>query len=130
MTNVPIYLSDEAAARIKELTLEKEGAVGVKMSIVQGRGCGGNEYRMERIFQEEPGLDKIIVDNDIALYIPITDSFMMFGMAIDHGRDAVGNEQFIFRNPNEGGRCGCGESFSLDPEKLAKAREDAEKASS
>jgi len=128
MTNVPIHLSETAGKRIKELTAEKEGAIGVKLSIVQGAGCGGNEYRMERITQEEPGLDKILVDNDVALYIPISDSFLMFGMAIDHGRDAVGNEQFIFRNPNEGGRCGCGESFSFDQEKLAENRVEADKS--
>jgi iron-sulfur cluster assembly protein len=123
MLNVPIFLTDAAKEKLIELTGEVEGAIGVKLSIAQGRGCGGNEYRMERIREEQPDLDKIILDNDIALYIPVTDSFMMFGMIIDHSLDAVGNEQFVFQNPNEGHRCGCGSSFSIDPEKLRQQKQ-------
>lgn len=114
MLNVPIQLTERAKDKIKELTLEQKGAIGIKLSIAQGKGCGGNEYRMEHVSAEESGVDKIIIDNDIALYVPITDSFLMFGMIIDHGMDNVGNEQFLFSNPNEASRCGCGKSFALD----------------
>ena len=118
MLNVPINLTDNAGEKIKELTALQDGAIGVKLSIVQGRGCGGNEYQMEHILEEEDGLDKIVIDNDVALYIPVQDSFMMFGMVIDFGQDPIGNESFLFTNPNERGRCGCGSSFSLDDEKI------------
>lgn len=114
MLNVPIQLTENAKEKIKTLTLEEKGAIGLKLYIAQGKGCGGNEYVMEHITEEEAGLDKIIIDNDIALYVPVTDSFMMFGMIIDHGMDQIGNEQFMFSNPNEAGRCGCGQSFAMD----------------
>lgn len=120
MFNVPIQLTDNAKDKIKELTGELDGAIGIKLSIAQGRGCGGNEYRMEHISEEEAGLDKIIIDNDVALYVPVADSFLMFGMIIDHGVDQVGNEQFMFSNPNEAGRCGCGKSFAIDEEQAQK----------
>lgn len=123
MLNVPITLTENAGAKIKELTAQQEGAIGVKLSIMQGKGCGGNEYVMEHIMTEEEGLDKILIDSDLALYIPTQDSFMMFGMVIDYGRDQIGNEQFIFVNPNERSRCGCGSSFELDEDKLAASRE-------
>jgi len=110
---LPIILTDAAKARIEKLTAAKDGAAGVVLRIAQGKGCGGNEYKMEHMLTEQPGFDKIPVSDTAALYIPVTDSFMMFGMTIDFGKDGVGNEQFLFSNPNEGQRCGCGESFSL-----------------
>ena len=114
---VPITLTDAAKDRIRAVTAQQPGAAGVILRIAKGKGCGGNEYRMEHMTEEKPGFDKIDVGG-AALFIPMTDSFMMFGMTIDYGRDGVGNERFSFTNPNEASRCGCGESFSLDPKKL------------
>lgn len=115
---LPIQLTTPAKNRIIELTQAKPGTVGLSLRIAQGKGCGGNEYKIERVEQEPAGHDKIEVADGVALYIPVTDSFMMFGMVIDFGEDDIGNKQFHFTNPNEGERCGCGESFSIDPSKL------------
>lgn len=112
---IPITLTAAAKARIGELTAQKPGAAGVILRIAKGKGCGGNEYRME--YMEQPdarGFDRIEA-GDAALYIPVSDSFYMFGMAIDFKVDELKNAQFVFTNPNEVGRCGCGESFALDP---------------
>lgn len=113
--SIPLTLTEAAKARIQEITAQKADAVGVMLRIATGKGCGGNEYRMEHMTEEKPGFDKIPVTEGAALYIPITDSFQMFGMEIDYLIDDLGNTRFAFTNPNEAGRCGCGESFSLDP---------------
>jgi iron-sulfur cluster assembly protein len=114
---IPITLTDNAKARIAELAKRHEGASGLILRIAQGKGCGGNEYRMEHAEGVPPGHDRIEIGDNVALYIPMTDSFMMFGMVIDFGKDEMGNAKFLFTNPNETGRCGCGESFSIDPVK-------------
>ena len=112
---LPIILSAAAKDRIRILTAHKPGAAGVILRIAKGKGCGGNEYRMEYMEEEKPGYDRIDVGDGAALYIPVTDSLHLFGIQIDFEEDKLGNNKFVFINPNEAGRCGCGESFSLDP---------------
>lgn len=116
----PITLTENAKQRIRMLAAQKEGASGVVLRIARGKGCGGNEYRMEHMTGDGAGFDKIEAGEGIALYIPLTDSFMMFGMTIDFGKDGIGGEKFVFTNPNETARCGCGESFSIDPGQFQK----------
>jgi iron-sulfur cluster assembly accessory protein len=120
MVMIPITLTDAAKTRIAELTARKEGALGVKLWIAEGKGCGGNEYRMDHVMAEDPLLDKISVAEDVALFIPMMDSFKLFGMTIDFSEDELGNAAFSYTNPNEAARCGCGESFSFDLDALAK----------
>ena len=117
MSTVPITLTDAAKERIRALTARKDGALGIKLWIAAGKGCGGNEYRMDHVMAEEPGMDRIDAGG-ASLFIPVTDSFKMFGMVIDFATDALGNAAFTYSNPNEAARCGCGESFSLDPAKF------------
>lgn len=113
---IPVTLTEAAKARIGELTAQKPGAAGVILRIAKGKGCGGNEYRMEYMEDAEAkGFDVIQAASGASLYIPVSDSFYMFGMNIDFHVDELKNAQFVFTNPNEAGRCGCGESFALDP---------------
>lgn len=118
--NVPITLTDAAKERVRALAARKDGALGVKLWIAEGKGCGGNEYRMDHMTGEAAGYDRLDAGDGVGLYIPVTDSFKMFGMVIDFAEDALGNAAFTYSNPNETARCGCGESFSLDPAKLPK----------
>ena len=110
---VPSTLTDAARARIQELAARKEGAAGLTLRIAKGKGCGGNEYKMDLVSDPPAGHDRIEVSDKVSLYIPMTDSFMMFGSTIDFIEDEMGNRKFEVINPNETGRCGCGESFSL-----------------
>lgn len=119
MAMVPITLTEAAKERVRELTARKEGALGVKLWIAEGKGCGGNEYRMDHMMEEAPGYDRIEAGEGAALFIPMIDSFKMFGMVIDFGADELGNAAFSYSNPNEVARCGCGESFSLAPSQQA-----------
>jgi iron-sulfur cluster assembly protein len=120
MLAIPVTLTEAAKTRIRELTAKQEGPQGLILRIAQGKGCGGNEYRMDHMTGETKGYDRIDAGEGAGLFIPVTDSFMMFGMTIDYGRDELGNEKFLFSNPNEVARCGCGESFSIDPAKVKK----------
>jgi len=112
MPTIPITLTDEAVAAIKQKTALKEGAVGLCLRI-KATGCSGNSYVMEYMTGSTDGYDMIEKDG-AKLFIPLKDSWMLFGMQIGYQVTTM-SSGFTFENPNESGRCGCGESFSVQP---------------
>ncbi len=108
-----IEITDSAAAQIKSL-LDRapEGTQGVRLSI-GATGCSGNSYKME---YADKGLenDDFIESNGASIYVPKIYSWMLIGTTIDYITDELGNARFDFVNPNEVGRCGCGESFQVE----------------
>lgn len=108
----PITLTDGAVAAIKEKMAQKDDAVGLRVR-VKSTGCSGKSYVMEFVTTETPDADDKVEQDGAVLFIPKTDSWMMFGMEIGYEEGAL-ESGFTFTNPNETGRCGCGESFSVD----------------
>jgi iron-sulfur cluster assembly protein len=111
----PITITEKAAAQIKNL-MEKapEGSPGLRLNIKQ-TGCSGNSYAMEYIKAgDNLAGDDPFSSGDATLYIPKMHSWMLFGMSVDYITDNLGNSRFDFINPNETGRCGCGESFVVE----------------
>lgn len=112
--SIPVTITDAAKERLISLTGQKSGAIGIRLFIAKGKGCGGNEYRMEHMKQgAEAGHDVLPVSDAINLYIPMMDSLHLFNMEIDYVTDELQNSEFVFVNPNEEARCGCGLTFSL-----------------
>ena len=106
----PITITENAEKAIqKRLETAPDGTIGLRLN-VKPTGCSGNSYAMEYVSKDD---DLSSDDQFGALYIAKTLSWMMFGMEIDYDTDDLGNEAFQFRNPNEKGRCGCGESFQV-----------------
>ena len=101
-----------------------DGAQGLRLN-VKPTGCSGNSYVMEYIKADEniAGDDRF-EGSGASLYIPKMHSWMLFGMQVDYITDELGNSRFDFQNPNETGRCGCGESFHVSVEELQKRKED------
>lgn len=114
--NAPIILSDEAANAIREKVAGKEGAIGLRLTI-KSTGCSGYSYQMEYAMEENATADDKFEKDGAVLFIPKMNSWMLFGMEIGYAADKMGSG-FTFTNPNETGRCGCGESFSIDRTKL------------
>lgn len=126
MNNNPIQITEKAAAQINALMDEApEGAQGLRLT-VKPTGCSGNSYAMEFIKADEnlAGDDKFEAGG-AALYIPKMHSWMLFGMSVDYIVDELGNSRFDFTNPNESGRCGCGESFHVDVDELKRLQDAA-----
>lgn len=107
----PITLTPQAAAAIRDKVAGKDGAIGLRLSI-KSTGCSGHSYAMDFVSAEDAADDKIEQDGAV-LYIPKTNSWMLFGMEIGYAEGKL-QSGFTFTNPNETGRCGCGESFSVD----------------
>lgn len=107
-----ITITENAAAAIAEKTALKDGAIGLRLT-VKPTGCSGNSYRMEHVMAEDLTADDRFAAGASTLYIPKTHSWMLIGMVVDFAKTDM-SEGFVFTNPNETGRCGCGESFMVD----------------
>ena len=111
----PIQMTQAAADQISQLLAKApEGTQGLRLN-VKPTGCSGNSYEMEYVKSgDDLALEDSFTQGGATLYIPKTHSWMLFGMAVDYAEDELGNKRFAFNNPNESGRCGCGESFYVD----------------
>ena len=104
-------LTDAAADRIRAL-LAKRGkpAVGIRVG-VRSRGCSGLTYTLE--YADEKGkFDEVVQDKGVTILIDPKATMFIIGTEMDYVEDKL-QSGFTFRNPNEKGRCGCGESFHV-----------------
>ena len=112
MTKQVISLSDNAAARIKEIMANAEkDALGVRVSVKSG-GCAGMSYVMEYLKKTNPN-DEIIEDKGVKIFIDSAAVIYLLGTKMDYIKEEF-SSTFIFKNPNETERCGCGESFKIE----------------
>ena len=110
MTQI-IKLSDNAASRIKEIMADAEkNAVGVRVGVKSG-GCAGMSYVMEYAKKSNPN-DEIIEDKGVKVLIDPKAIMYLLGTEMDYKKEEL-SSSFIFKNPNETERCGCGESFKI-----------------
>jgi len=105
-----ITLTEPAAERVKNFLENRGKGVGLRLG-VKTMGCSGMGYVIEFVDEindddevfEDHGV-KVIVDKKSLVYID--------GTELDYTKDGL-NEGFQFKNPNEEGQCGCGESFTV-----------------
>ncbi|MGZ9097714.1 MAG: HesB/IscA family protein [Micavibrio sp.] len=107
-----ITITENGVRAIREKTALKDGAVGLRLNI-KSTGCSGNSYKMEHVMVEDLKADDKFEKDGAVFYVPKMHSWMLAGMVIDFEEDKM-KSRFIFSNPNEAGRCGCGESFTVD----------------
>ena len=106
-----ITLSDNAAQRIKEIMSNAgSNAVGVRVGVKSG-GCAGMSYIMEYTKEINPN-DEIIEEKGVKLFVDPGAIMYLLGTEMDYKIEEF-SSSFIFKNPNETERCGCGESFKI-----------------
>tara|TARA_B110000914_G_scaffold217873_1_gene224493 strand:- start:375 stop:710 length:336 start_codon:yes stop_codon:yes gene_type:complete len=109
MNEQVIRLSDNAATRIKEImSSAKDTAIGVRVGVKSG-GCAGMSYIMEYAKEIKPN-EEVIEDKGVKVLIDPTAIIYLLGTEMDYKKEKF-SSQFVFKNPNETERCGCGESF-------------------
>tara|TARA_B100001248_G_C27138336_1_gene343344 strand:+ start:224 stop:559 length:336 start_codon:yes stop_codon:yes gene_type:complete len=111
MSKQIIKLSDNAAERIK-LIMSKAGssAIGVRVGVKSG-GCAGMSYIMEYANEIKPN-EEVIEQKGVKVLIDPKAIMYLLGTEMDFKKEKF-SSQFIFKNPNETERCGCGESFKV-----------------
>jgi len=106
-----ITLSDNAANRIKEIMSKAEkDLVGLRVGVKSG-GCAGMSYIMEYTKEVKPN-DEVIEDKGVKLFVDPGAIMYLLGTEMDYKKEEF-SSSFIFKNPNETERCGCGESFKV-----------------
>jgi iron-sulfur cluster assembly protein len=111
MTKQIITLSDNAAQRIKEIMSNAgSNVVGVRVGVKSG-GCAGMSYIMEYAKEIKPN-EEVIEDKGVKVLIDPKAIIYLIGTEMDYKQEKF-SSQFVFRNPNETERCGCGESFKV-----------------
>ena len=104
-----IKLSDNAANRIKEIMSNaKNDTIGVRIAVKTG-GCAGLSYVMEYTNKINPN-DEVIEDKGVKLFVDSGAIMYLLGTEMDYKKEEL-SSTFVFNNPNETERCGCGESF-------------------
>jgi len=106
-----IKLSDNAANRIKKIMSGIESNyIGVRVAVKSG-GCAGMSYVMEYANKINPN-DEIIEDKGVKVFIDAAAVMYLLGTEMDYKKEEF-SSSFVFNNPNETERCGCGESFKV-----------------
>ena len=111
MSKQVITLSDRAAKRVKEIMSQtKEPIIGLRVGVVSG-GCAGMSYVMEYAKKANPN-DEVIEDKGVRVLIDPKAIMYLLGTEMDYKKEEL-SSTFVFKNPNETERCGCGESFKI-----------------
>ena len=106
-----ITLSDNAAQRIKEImSNSKDSSIGVRIGVKSG-GCAGMSYVMEYA-KSSNSKDEVIEDKGVKVLIDPSAVMYLLGTEMDYKKEEL-SSTFVFKNPNETERCGCGESFKI-----------------
>mgnify|MGYP003641406592 CR=1 FL=1 len=107
----PIRVSDAAAERIKVLMAKATKPVlGLRVG-VKTTGCSGMSYVVEYA-EEARKFEDIVEHQGAKVFIDPKAVMFLLGSELDY-RESTLESGFVFTNPNEKSRCGCGESFSV-----------------
>ncbi len=119
-------LTDAAVERINEIIDDSATPVmGVRVG-VKNAGCAGMAYTLDYVAAPIAG-DDHIEDKGVQVFIEPKATLFLLGTVMDF-EETVLSSGFTFKNPNQTGECGCGESVTLKPadlKALAEARTGA-----
>lgn len=107
----PMTVTDAAINRVKAM-IENRGkpTAGVRIG-VRTKGCSGMSYTLE-FADEKNDFDEIVEVDGVTIMIDPKATMFIIGTEMDFVEEKL-ESGFVFRNPNEKGRCGCGESFHV-----------------
>ena len=107
-----ITLTNNAVNQIRKLVLSRKSKpLGIKLDI-ETKGCSGLTYKLEYVDNPLEEDEVVDVDEDIKIFVNPKASLFLIGTQMDYQEGEL-ESGFKFTNPNEKGRCGCGESFHV-----------------
>ena len=107
----PITVTDAALQRMASLIAERGKPSACVRIGVRTRGCSGLSYTLE-FADDMESMDEVVEVNGIKILIDPKAALFILGTEMDFVEGEM-ESGFVFRNPNEKGRCGCGESFRV-----------------
>lgn len=111
MFGTAMTITEAAVGRVKELLAQRgKPALGIRLGI-RTAGCSGLSYTLE--FADEKGeYDELVEQDGVKILIDPKAAMFLIGTEMDYVEEKL-KSGFVFNNPNEKGRCGCGESFHV-----------------
>lgn len=111
MKSFPLTVTPAALNQIKTLLKSREKpSAGIRIG-VRTRGCSGYAYTLEFLDISNPQ-DEVVTVEEVAIFIDPKATLFILGTEMDYVEKNF-EAGFTFKNPNEKGRCGCGESFHV-----------------
>ena len=105
-----MQLTDGAAERLRALYAAGEEGKLLRIG-VKTKGCSGMAYDLSWADAPAP-TDERVTDKGVTVLVDRKASLFLIGTVMDYEVKAM-SAGFTFTNPNEKGRCGCGESFHV-----------------
>jgi iron-sulfur cluster assembly protein len=105
-----MQLSDAAAERLRALYAQGEQGKLLRIA-VKTKGCSGMSYDLSWVDAAGPG-DEVVTDKGLTVLVDRKATLFLIGTVMDYEVKQM-SAGFTFTNPNEKGRCGCGESFHV-----------------
>jgi iron-sulfur cluster assembly protein len=103
-------LTDAAAERLARMYAGAQTGMLLRIS-VNTKGCSGMAYDMSWVEAAGP-TDEVVTDHGQTVLVDRKASLFLIGTEMDYTTETL-SAGFTFTNPNEKGRCGCGESFHV-----------------
>ena len=115
-----LTLTEAAATRIRHLLAQKKPQPEAVMVSVTSKGCSGMSYDLQYLerLPDRPKFSDVVTQHGVNVVIDPKAALYIVGSVMDY-KESPTRSGFDFANPNETGRCGCGESFSVKPEKAS-----------
>ena len=109
--NPIITITERASKRVQEILKNADkGIVGLRIGI-KTAWCSGLQYTVE-FASEQKAFEDVIDVNGVSILIDPSAVMFIIGSEMDWIEDKF-SSSFVFNNPNETAKCGCGESFSV-----------------
>ena len=111
-----ITLTPVALERVQRFVEQTPSALGLRFGVTR-TGCSGWGHVADLARARRDG-DAVFEQDGVRIFVDADSLALVDGTTIDFIKQGL-NEQFVFRNPNVAGECGCGESFTTGADKAA-----------
>ncbi len=112
-TREAVSITASAANKLHSL-LQGKNYTGIRITVLNNKGCYGKQYNIEYA-DSQYECDEVIAKQTpygtVTILIDPKTLLSIIGTTVDYIEEKF-SSGFIFNNPNEKGRCGCGKSFN------------------
>ena len=108
-----ISATKAASQHLKE-QISKSGHKFLRLGIKES-GCNRYMYTLDYVDNPSSGDKPFPIGSGINVYVSNQDLPLVLGTTLEFVTEGL-NSSLQFKNPNATAHCGCGESFSIEPE--------------
>ena len=111
MSNI-LTVTDKASNQLKKIIQSAPSDTAGIILGIDKTGCNGHSYKIDFVKKNEIENLEYVEQNNIKVFIDPKATMFLIGSEMDYATDKL-SSRFVFKNPNEKGTCGCGESFNI-----------------